>query len=256
MIEKDTPILRVTNIRKDFGGLMAVDSVSFEVRTSQIKAIIGPNGSGKTTILNLISGILPASSGEIKFKSNIISKLKSHVIASLGISRTFQIVRLFKDLTVLDNVIVGCQRWSPAGIWDVALRAPQARKAEDSMQKHSMACLNFVGMASKAFDIAGNLPFGEQRLLELARATAAKPELLLLDEPCAGLNDAEREKFIELLLAIREKGIAIILVEHNMDIIMNTADEIMVLNFGKKIAEGIPTQIQQQEEVIAAYLGA
>ena len=256
MRDKDTPILEVTNIRKDFGGLMAVSDVNFNVSTGQIKAIIGPNGSGKTTILNLISGTLPLRSGTLRFRGNLISGLKSHVIASLGISRTFQIVRLFKDLTVLDNVMVGCQRWSPARFWDVALRMPQANKAEDSIQKHSIACLNFIGLVSKASEIAGSLPYGEQRLVELARAMAAKPELLLLDEPSAGLNDAERENFVRLLFAIREKGVTIILVEHNMDIVMNTADEIVVLNFGKKIAEGIPTQIQQQKEVIVAYLGA
>ena len=249
-------ILELLNITKNFGGLSAVNDLCFETRAGEIKAIIGPNGSGKTTLLNVINGIYLPTSGEVRFKGKPITGLKSHIVASLGISRTFQILRLFQDLTVLDNVVVGCHRWSLAKIWDAALRMPRRKREERSMHDYSLECLSFFGIDSRAYDIVATLPFGEQRLVELARALASKAQLLLLDEPSSGLNDAEREKLCQLIQAVRQRGVAILLVEHNMDVVMSTADEIVVLNFGTKIAEGTPEQIRSDEQTIAAYLGA
>ncbi|MDP2935176.1 MAG: ABC transporter ATP-binding protein [Dehalococcoidia bacterium] len=249
------PLLRVDRLRKAFGGLMAVSDLSFEIEHGQIKAMIGPNGSGKTTILNLISGVLPPTGGSIHFKGLGITGWKPDAVARRGIARTFQIVRLFRELTALENVMVGCHPWAPAGLLGAALALPRARQAEGRIREEAGAWLEYVGLGGRAQELAGNLPFGEQRLLELARALAAKPSLLLLDEPAAGLNDAERERLCALLLEVQRRGLTILLVEHNMDLVMNVSDEIVVINYGQKLAEGSPDQIKNQQEVIAAYLG-
>ncbi|MDA8187634.1 MAG: ABC transporter ATP-binding protein [Dehalococcoidales bacterium] len=252
----ETPtILEVNQLRKSFDGLLAVYDVSFQVKAGQIKTIIGPNGAGKTTVFNLVSGFLPPTSGDVKFKGKSLKGLKPDAVARLGLSRTFQIVRLFGDLTVLENVMVGYHRRAPASIWECALGPVRTKRAENNIREQALRWLEFVGLGDRARDYPPNLPFGQQRLLELARALAGEPELLLLDEPAAGLNDAERQKLGNLLLNIREQGGTILLVEHNMDLVMSVSDEILVVNYGQKLAEGTAEQIQRQEEVIAAYLG-
>lgn len=248
-------LLRVEGLRKSFGGLLAVSDLSFEVGRGQIKAMIGPNGAGKTTILNLINGVLPPTGGEILFRGRRITGCRPDDVARSGIARTFQIVRLFRQLTALENVMVGCHPWAPAGLWGAALGLPRFRQAETRIQEEARTWLEYVGLGYRARELAANLPFGEQRLLELARALAARPSFLLLDEPAAGLNDAEREHLCSLLQEVRKGGVTMLLVEHNMDLVMNISDEIVVINYGQKLAEGSPAQIQNQKEVIAAYLG-
>ncbi len=249
------PVLRIDHLSMSFGGLTAVSDLSFEVGQGQIKSMIGPNGAGKTTIVNLISGVLSPTSGQIFFKDQEVTSRRPDVIARYGIARTFQVLRLFRELTALENVMVGCQPWARAGVIGAALRLPGSRRMEKSIRQQAMACLGQVDLATKARELAGNLPFGEQRHLELARALATRPSLLLLDEPASGLNDAERERFGRLLEEVRGQGVTILLVEHNMDLVMSVSDEIIVINYGEKLAEGSPTEIQNQKEVIAAYLG-
>ncbi|MDP2661485.1 MAG: ABC transporter ATP-binding protein [Dehalococcoidia bacterium] len=249
------PVLRIDHLSMSFGGLTAVSDLSFEVAQGQIKAMIGPNGAGKTTILNLVSGVLAPTAGQIYFKGQEIACCRPDEVARQGIARTFQVVRLFRELTVLENVMVGCQPWARAGVIGAALRLPGARRMERRIREEAMACLERVVLGARAGELACNLPFGEQRLLELARALAPRPALLLLDEPASGLNDAERERFGVLLQQVRSQGVTILLVEHNMDLVMDVSDEIVVINYGEKLAEGSPTQVQSQKEVIAAYLG-
>ncbi len=248
-------LLQVEGVSKSFGGLTAVSGVSFDVKSQVIKALIGPNGAGKTTMFNLISGILSPTSGKITYGGKAISGSKPYSVASQGIARTFQIVRLFREMTVLENVMMGAQTWSPGRFWDALFQLPTARKAEADIREAALEWLAFVDLLGKANESAANLPFGDQRMVELARALAARPSLLLLDEPASGLNDAERNSLASLLESLRERGMTVLLVEHNMDLVMNISDEIVVLNLGEKIAEGSPSQIRRQAEVIAAYLG-
>lgn len=250
-----SPVLQVEGVSKSFGGLRAVSKVSFDVNDQVIKALIGPNGAGKTTLFNLISGILSPSSGKIRYAGKAIGGSKPYFVASRGIARTFQIVRLFREMTVMENVMMGAQTWSPGRFWDALFHLPSARKAEAAIREAALEWLAFVGLSGKASERAANLPFGDQRMVELARALAARPSLLLLDEPASGLNDAERNSLAGLLASLRERGMTVLLVEHNMDLVMNISDEIVVLNLGEKIAEGSPSQIRRQAEVIAAYLG-
>ncbi|HLB11441.1 MAG TPA: ATP-binding cassette domain-containing protein, partial [Dehalococcoidia bacterium] len=202
-------LLRVERLNKSFGGLMAVSDLSFDVGQGEIKAMIGPNGAGKTTILNLISGVLAPTAGEIHFKGQRITGCSPDAVARTGIARTFQIVRLFKQLTALENVMVGCHPWAPPGLLGAALSLPRARRMEAGIRDAATEFLGYVGLGSRARELAGNLPFGEQRLLELARALAARPSLLLLDEPAAGLNDAERERLCGLLEEVRRRGVTL-----------------------------------------------
>lgn len=248
-------ILEIVNLRKTFGGLTAVNNVSFNVQQGQIKALIGPNGAGKTTIYNLIAGTYVCTGGEIKFKNKLINKYKPHIIASLGIVRTFQNVQLFGNMTVLENVMVGCHTKTKSGIFSAALSLPHMRTEERNIRESSMEKLKFVDLDSRASELASNLSFGEQRLLEIARALAVEPELLLLDEPAAGLNTRETEKLAQTIYKIRNLGVTILIVEHDMNLVMEISDQVIVLNYGIKIAEGKPNEIQNNEEVIAAYLG-
>lgn len=248
-------ILRVQNLQKHFGGLRAIDKLDFVVIQGRIKSIIGPNGAGKTTLFNLLTGIIPPTAGTLEFAGQILNGLKPHVIARLGIGRTFQNLELFGNMTVLENVLVGRHMRTNAGIFRAALRWPQMRREEKEVRRQALAELQFMGLADKADFLATALPLGEQRLLEIARALATEPRLLLLDEPAAGLNMRETAKLAETIFRIRERGITVLLVEHDMSLVMEVSDEVLVLNYGRKVAEGPPREIQRHPEVIAAYLG-
>lgn len=235
---------------------MAVNDVSFGVASGQIKAVIGPNGAGKTTLFNLISGFLTPQRGRIIYQGAEIQGEPPHRVASRGIARTFQLVQLFDHLTVLENVMVGCHRLSRAGLLAGAFRLPWTRREEADIRRRAWEALELVGLAPRARQPAAVLPLGLKRLLELARALASEPRLLLLDEPASGLDRVETERLGEMILALRGRGITILLVEHDMSLTMEVADEIVVLNYGRLIAEGPPRAIQRHPEVIAAYLGS
>lgn len=248
-------VLKVQSLQKLFGGLRAIDALDFTVDERQIKSIIGPNGAGKTTLFNLITGIFPPTGGTLEFKGRILNGLKPHDIARLGISRTFQNLKLFGNMTAMENVMLGRHSRTAAGLFSSGLRLPGMRQEEREIEEKAYAELRFMGLESKALVGATSLPLGEQKLLEIARALATEPELLLLDEPASGLNIRETEKLSETILKIRERGITVIVVEHDMALVMEISDEVLVLNYGRKIAEGFPRDIQRNREVIAAYLG-
>ena len=254
-MKPETCHLQVDNLRKEFGGLMAVFDVSFDVQPGEIMAVIGPNGAGKTTIFNLISGVLTPTSGRIRFEDRLINGLKPHVISRLGMARTFQNVRLFGHMTALENVMVGRHLKTRYNLISAALRLPNVRREEKTSRERAMEQLTRVGLAAKADENALSLPFGQQRLLEIARALATEPRLILLDEPGSGLNLPEKEGLDRLIRAIRDSGVTVLLVEHDIQFVMGIADRIVVLNYGQKIAAGAPAVIQNDERVIAAYLG-
>lgn len=249
------PVLEVRRLKKAFGGLMAVSEVSFQIPGRSIKALIGPNGAGKTTIFNIITGLLSATSGEVYFQGRPITGMKPHRIAELGIARTFQNVQLFGNMTVLENVMVGCHCHMTTGIVAAALRLPKAIREERWVAERSEEILARVGLKGKGGLMASSLPFGEQRLLELARALAIEPKVLLLDEPAAGLNPIEKKRVGEVIQGIRGEGITVFLVDHSMDLVMDISDAVMVIHYGEKIAEGTPREITSDAGVIAAYLG-
>jgi branched-chain amino acid transport system ATP-binding protein len=248
-------ILTVRDLQKSFGGLTAIDSLSFAVSAGQIKSIIGPNGAGKTTLFNLVTGVFPPSGGNFQFDGKFLNGLKPHTIARLGISRTFQNLELFPNMSVLENVMLGCHARTSAGIFQAGFRLPAMRREERRIQDKAMEELRFLELEGRARLGAGSLPLGDQKLLEIARALSSQPRLLLLDEPAAGLNIRETEKLSRTILRIRDRGITVMLVEHDMSLVMGISDEVLVLNYGKKIAEGVPRDIQKNREVIAAYLG-
>jgi branched-chain amino acid transport system ATP-binding protein len=248
-------ILESSRIGKVFGGLTALDEVSFTVKQGLIAAVIGPNGAGKTTLINVISGLTAPERGSIKLNGAVISGRKSHEVARHGIARTFQTARIFGNMSVIENVMVGLHTRTRSGFLSAALTLPGARREEHRIFNRAAQCLDQVGLRANALQPAGSLPIGSQRLLEIARALAAEPRVLLLDEPAAGLNTQETRSLGELILKIKQQGITVVLVEHDMELVMEIADEIMVLNFGKKIAWGSPAAIQANPEVVEVYLG-
>ena len=239
-----------------FGGLAALQEVSFAVPRGIVKAVIGPNGAGKTTLFNLITGFLTPDRGQIIFRGEAIQGRPAYAVAARGIARTFQQVQLFDHMTVLENVMVGRHRLTRAGLFGGILRLPAMRREEAAIEARAWEALEFVGLAGRAHQPAGFLPLGLKRLLEIARALASEPRLLLLDEPASGLDQIESDRLGEMILALRSQGLTILLVEHDMSLTMEVAEEIVVLNYGQLLAEGPPRAIQKHPEVIAAYLGS
>jgi branched-chain amino acid transport system ATP-binding protein len=248
-------LLTLRGVTKHFGGIYAVKGVDLSVSEGSIVGLIGPNGAGKTTIFNLITGIYRPDQGEIALRGRDLAGLKPHEVARCGIARTFQNLQLFNDMTVLENVMTGAYLQGKKGFWRSLFSYPPRCREEKKFREESIKLLEEVGLAELAEYPASVVPFGEQRLLEIARALAAKPSLLLLDEPAAGLNQVESQVLTEYLKRLRAAGIAMVLIEHDMDTVMEAADFVVVLNFGEVIASGPPAEIQKHPEVIKAYLG-
>ena len=248
-------ILETRGLSKAFGGLVALDKVDLAIKAGKITAIIGPNGAGKTTLFNLIAGVYSVSEGEILFQGTPLKNTPPHKRAQIGIVRTFQHVLLFGNMTVLENIMTGQHPRSRYGFLAAALRLPSAHREEETILLNSMKYLNMVGLGTHAEQSAVSLPLGQQKLLSIARALATEPRLILLDEPGAGLNTLEKRELSDLVRRIREMGISVILVEHDMPLVMGLAEWVVVLDSGQKIAEGTAAQIQRDKRVISAYLG-
>ncbi|UOR11476.1 ABC transporter ATP-binding protein [Halobacillus amylolyticus] len=247
--------LETKNVTKQFGGLVAVNNVDFSIEKGKINAIIGPNGAGKSTFFNLVSGTYPLSSGQVTYKGKDITKLPSNKIAELGIARTFQTTNLFEQSTVLDNVIVGHRLRTKSNLVDAILRTKRFKREEQKCRDKAMEVLEFVGLTSIADKMAANVTQEEKKRVAFALALATDPEIVFLDEPAAGINPDETEGLAELMRKMVQKGITVCLIEHKMQMIMKLADNIMVLNYGEKIAEGTPDEIMNNQTVIEAYLG-
>ncbi|MBV5265235.1 ABC transporter ATP-binding protein [Pinisolibacter aquiterrae] len=250
-----TARLTVENATKRFGGLVAVDGVSFEVPTTGVTAVIGPNGAGKTTLFNLISGALEPTSGRVLFEGEDVTRLAPEKRAARGLVRTFQLVKLFADLTAVENVAVGAHLKSRGGLLAALLGTPATRAMERRVDEKARALLDRVGLGAVADRRADTLSYGRRRLLEVARALAAEPRLLLLDEPAAGLDAEESARLSSLIRAVAAEGTSVLLIEHDMQLVMNTADQVVVVDFGRKIAQGTPAEVKADPAVIAAYLG-
>ncbi|MBS4189572.1 ABC transporter ATP-binding protein [Bacillus sp. FJAT-49705] len=249
-------VLKIKSISKNFGGISALTDVSFSIEEGEIFGLIGPNGAGKTTMFNMITNLFPPSSGEITFAGEIITGIKPHLITEKGICRTFQNIRLFPQMSALENVMVGGHSRSKSGVFSSVIRTKAQRNEEARLRGSAIELLELVGLSDGIGTEAENLSYGQQRRLEIARALASKPKLLLLDEPAAGMNETETDDLFDLIKKVQARGITVLIIEHDMPLVMKLCDRILVLNFGKKLAEGTPKDIQNNKAVIEAYLGS
>jgi branched-chain amino acid transport system ATP-binding protein len=251
----DARILDVDQLTLRFGGLTALDNVSFDIKEGEILGLIGPNGAGKTTCFNAITGVYKPTSGTISFNGESLAGKKRFEITQAGIARTFQNIRLFPTMTALENVLVGADAQHTTGMFSALFRLPKHRREEAEGHQRAMELLKFMGLSRQADELAANLSYGDQRRLEIARAMATQPKLICLDEPAAGFNPQEKRVLMDLIRKVRDQGFTVLLIEHDMRLVMGVTDRIVVLEFGKKIAEGTPAEIRDNPAVIAAYLG-
>lgn len=251
----NTPLFNASHLKKSFGGIAAVDEVSLSIQAGQVIGLIGPNGAGKTTCFNLITGLYTPDAGRLSFQGKTYKPDSPHEVAKMGLARTFQNIRLFNSMTALENVAVGMHSKTRQGVLGAILRTPAQRREEQGVWQQAMRWLNYVGIGAYSQHLAGQLSYGDQRRLEIARALASEPALLALDEPAAGMNATEKLKLRDLLLQIRQDGKSILLIEHDVKLVMGICDEVTVLDYGKVIAQGTPVQVQQNAAVIEAYLG-